>query len=110
MVLVLICLPKDDIPDVNSWFHRVHFDKWVHAGMFALLGWLFMNPFRKFSGIQLKMKQQYYLRITMLVVVWGYLTECIQLFVPGRSYDLLDWAADSSGAILAFLIIVSWKK
>jgi len=25
-----------------------------------------------------------------------------KFFIPGRSFDLLDWAADSIGALLAF--------
>jgi VanZ family protein len=40
----------------------------------------------------------------MAVIVWGIFTEIIQLYVPGRSFDLLDWAADSLGALLALLL------
>jgi VanZ family protein len=36
------------------------------------------------------------------VAIWGLATEFIQkYFVPGRSFDLLDFAADSTGAFLA---------
>ena len=72
--------------------------------MFGMLAWLFMNPIRKSAAIDIKLKEQFILRILFLSIAWGYLTECIQLFVSGRSYDLLDWLADSIGAVIAFFI------
>lgn len=104
VVLILICLPKEDIPHVNRWFLKVFIDKWVHAIMFGLMAWLFMNPIRKASTVHAPLKQQFFLRILIITIAWSYVTECIQLFVPGRSYDLLDWLADSSGAVIAFMV------
>ena len=78
--------------------------------MFGVLAWLFMNPVSKTKAINQSMKNQYILRILFLIIAWGYVTECIQLLVPGRSYELLDWAADSSGALLAFIIATRTKK
>ncbi len=44
-VLVLICFPRR-YPDRESWLmaDNIYFDKWVHAGMFAMLAFLFMLP------------------------------------------------------------------
>ena len=36
----------------------------------------------------------------LLTSAWGYLDELHQAFVPGRNSDLLDWGADTLGAIV----------
>jgi VanZ family protein len=41
------------------------------------------------------------------VVVYAASDELHQLFVPGRSADLLDWLADSAGALL---VTACWLK
>ncbi len=39
---------------------------------------------------------------------FGLLDELHQSFTPGRSVDLLDWVADSSGAALALVLHAHW--
>ena len=101
IVLVLTCLPGDDIPSAE-WLDKIYFDKWVHVGIFGLLTVLFCWPFYK-SDFSAKQRLNYFIRITIAVSIWGLTIEFIQRFyIPGRSYDLLDWAADSVGALIAF--------
>ena len=107
LVLVLICLPQSDLPEMDGWgfwFKKFYFDKWVHAGMFGILAFLFMFPFSKTSLIS-GAKWQFYLRIGILCSAWGLITEIIQLYIPGRSFDLLDWAADSFGVLLVTIYL-----
>ena len=104
IVLVLICLPKTDLPQVDAWIYSIYPDKWVHAIMFGVMGWLFILPFHK-SDWDKKRKSRLFILITCLVSVWGFITECIQLFVPGREFDLLDWGADTLGAVIVLLLI-----
>jgi VanZ family protein len=40
---------------------------------------------------------------------YGYSDEYHQLFVPNRSYDLTDWAADISGASVAAALTWAWS-
>ncbi len=40
---------------------------------------------------------------------YGYSDEYHQLFVPNRSYDLMDWAADTAGAALAAAVAWAWS-
>ncbi|MCX6543572.1 MAG: VanZ family protein [Acidobacteria bacterium] len=40
---------------------------------------------------------------------YGYSDEYHQLFVPNRSYDLMDWAADISGASAAAALTWAWS-
>ena len=107
LVLVLICLPGDDLPKTNDWMAAIFFDKWVHAGLFSVLSFLFMMPYCT-SKISFKNKWTSVIKIAFAASVWGLTTEFIQkFFIPGRAFDLLDWAADSGGVILA--VIVCWK-
>ena len=102
IVLFLICLPATDIPEV-SWLDRIYFDKWVHAGLFGMLTLLFSWPFYN-STFNNKERLQYFIKIAFAVCVWGLTTEFIQkYFISGRAFDLLDWAADSIGALIAYL-------
>ena len=107
VVLVLICLPGSDIPTVETWLNDIYFDKWVHVGIFGLLAFLFMLPVvARSSSRTYTEKLQWCIRITIAAILWGITTEFIQkYFVAGRAFDLFDWAADSFGAILAFLFV-----
>jgi hypothetical protein len=102
IVLVLTCLPGKDIPKIG-WLDTIYFDKWVHAGMFAGITFLFCWPFYK-SGFSNEKRINYFIKIAISASIWGLTIEFIQRFyIAGRSFDLLDWAADSLGAVIALL-------
>ena len=101
VVLVLVCLPGQDIPKIG-WLSEINFDKAVHVAVFGLLTVLFCWPFNN-SSLPNKERLQYFIKIAIATIIWGLTTEVIQkFFVPGRSFDMFDWAADSLGALLAF--------
>jgi len=101
IVLALMFLPGSDIPEV-SWLDKVYFDKWVHAGVFAVLVLLFCWPFYH-STFSNKQRLQYFIKIAIAASLWGLTTEFIQkYFVADRAFDLLDWVADSLGALIGF--------
>lgn len=101
IVLYIMCLPGSDIPSAN-WLSSIYFDKWVHVGVFALLVLLLCWPFYK-SDFNKRERLQYFIKIAIAASIWGLTIEFIQkYFVPGREFDLLDWAADSLGALIAF--------
>ena len=63
-------------------------------------------PFNK-TAIVPANRMRFFIIIALSVSVFGYCTELIQKYwVPGREYDLLDWAADSFGALIGFLYSV----
>ena len=106
LVLVLLCLPGDEIPKGENWMDLVMFDKWVHIGLFGILGFLFMLPVGK-ASFHKKQKRFLFARIAVSVSIWGLALEFVQkYYIPGRTFDLLDWAADSMGALLAFFAAV----
>ena len=103
VVLTLICIPGYDLPKVDNWMIQINYDKLIHVGIFAVLAFLFMQPLTK-SSLSKKQQWQYFIKIALATVVWGYTTEVIQkFFIPGRSYDLTDWLADSIGGIIAMI-------
>ena len=103
IVLVLMCLPGQDLPPTD-WLHISYVDKWLHVGVFGLLVFLFCWPFYR-SVFTQKVRKYYFIKIALTVSIWGLAIEFIQKFyIPGRSFDLLDWAADSTGALLGFFI------
>ena len=107
VVLILICLPGKDIPKIG-WLTGINFDKAVHVTVFGLLAVLFCQPFKN-SLFNKTERLQYFIKIAIATSIWGLTTEFIQkYFVPGRFFDMLDWAADSLGALIALWF--SWKK
>ena len=75
--------------------------------MFAVMTFLFLLPIAE-SSMYKKFKRHYFIRIAVAICIWGITTEFIQKFyVPTRSFDLLDWAADSTGILIA--VIYTWK-
>ena len=113
MVLISISLPKNDIPKGSDWLDLVlDFDKMIHGIMFGVLALLFIIPFYKADITAIKRKR-IVVFINIATCCWGYVTECIQLFVPGRSYDVVDWTADCLGVFFTyalFSLYVNWKQ
>jgi len=103
VVLTLVCIPGEDLPKADSWMIEINYDKLIHVGIFGVLAFLFMRPIA-ISSFSKKQKINYFIKIAIATIVWGYTTEVIQKFyIPGRSYDLTDWLADSLGGVLAFI-------
>ncbi len=108
VVLILLCLPGNDIPQPDSWFQIYYVDKIVHLCLFGLLAYLFLLPIAG-SGFTEKQKVHYLIKISLAASLWGLTTEFIQRFyINGRSFDLLDWAADTAG--IAFALYYSFSK
>ena len=103
LVLILVCIPGDKLPKVDNWLIEFKYDKLIHVGLFAVLAYLFIHPITK-STLVLKVKWHYVIKIVIATAMWGLTTEIIQKFyIPGRSFDLADWAADSLGGLFALL-------
>lgn len=101
--LVLVCIPGYDLPKVDKWLIEINFDKLIHVGLFWILAYLFMRPVVN-SALPPKEKWNRLIKVTLASILWGITTELIQkFFVPGRSFNLTDWAADGLGGIMALL-------
>ena len=76
------------IVSAGSW------DKLIHFSGFFLLGGLAMLAGWKTSVY----------KILLALIAYAALTEILQHFIPGRSFSVLDWVADSMGVVIAVLI------
>ncbi|MBO9632631.1 MAG: VanZ family protein [Chitinophagaceae bacterium] len=103
LILVLLCLPGSAIEKLDG--PRIpHFDKYVHFLLFAgCCGlWSFYLSCKKYSPERLK---KWYLQVFLITVIYGAVLEVVQYyFVPDRSFDLGDIAADAAGAFAAYLL------
>lgn len=103
ILLFLLMLPGNEFPNPIPWMQKIHFDKWVHAGLFAVLTWLWLYPIIKKDLTKKETRTRIWITVS-LVVIWGITTEYIQdKFIPFRSFEWGDWAADAAGACLGAL-------
>ena len=103
IVGILTLMPGKDVPEVDM-FQIPQFDKLVHTGMFGMLTLLFCLPYFR-SSMNSNAKKRIFLRVALMMAAWGLLIEVIQkYFVPGRSFEWLDWLADNVGVGIALLI------
>ncbi len=77
-------------------------DKLFHFAAYGVLGVLLLMSFRYkipgYTGLQITMA-------VVLASLYGISDEIHQTFVPGRDAEVLDWAADTLGALTAVLIL-----
>ncbi|HEU4885956.1 MAG TPA: VanZ family protein [Longimicrobium sp.] len=71
-------------------------DKVEHFGAYAVLGWLLVRAADR-SALPLVVG-------LALAVLYGASDEIHQMFVPGRSPDVMDWVADAAGVIAATFV------
>ncbi len=102
IVAVLLFAPGNEFPS-TKWFGDIQVDKLVHAGVFGIMGLLFMIPIGT-SSIEKRKKLGYLIRIAIVISLWGLASEFIQKYwAIGRNFDLIDCLADSAGSGIAFI-------
>lgn len=97
IIFILTSLPGNVALDMHV------SDKIEHFGAYGLLSVLLYSTlyFQK----RYKIFNSYPATFTLLLSsFYGMADELHQLFVPGRSADVLDWAADFIGSLLAVII------
>jgi len=89
-ILVLTSIPGADLPQVAV----RHADKFVHLGMYGVFGWLLARSL--FRG---ERARRAVVMAVLGVSLFGAADEWHQQFIPGRSMELFDWVADTTGAL-----------
>jgi hypothetical protein len=104
LVFVLLCLPGDNLPEIDNWLQSLHPDKIVHVFLFGVMSYLFMAPPGR-AGFTDGKKMTIFIAIGAACCLWGLATEFIQkYFVPGRNFDVTDWLSDTCGSAAAIII------
>jgi hypothetical protein len=97
---ILFFLPGSDFPQKN-WLDQVHFDKWVHVGLFAVLLFLWRSSFD--SSVS-----RYTSLLFLCALAYGLAVEFIQkYFASNRSFDLFDVLFDMIGSALGLFV---WSR
>lgn len=93
-------MPANKVPRVY-WLNIPHFDKLIHAGIFAVLcitAYLWLS--HHFASSEKKIA----LIIVLLMAIYGVVIEFIQAeLIEGRSFEKLDILADFTGCIIFLL-------
>ncbi|MCW3075256.1 MAG: VanZ family protein [Flaviaesturariibacter sp.] len=93
---VLFFLPGAAFPKA-SWLDLIYFDKLVHVGLFALLAFLWCWA--------LLLTHAQLIKLFLLLAAYGLGVEIIQeTWVLHRSFDWVDWLADTIGASFGILV------
>jgi VanZ family protein len=91
--------------DVPSLFENQ--DKVMHFGAYGLLGVLLLGAMPlEAAGY----RSRQIALATLIASLYGISDEFHQSFVPGRSPDVMDWLADTSGAFLAALLLAQLSR
>jgi VanZ family protein len=69
-------------------------DKVLHFGVYAILGYLVAKALRPPRGWSAR------LNAITAMVIFAFADELHQSLIPGRSTELLDWVADTTGATI----------
>jgi VanZ family protein len=95
LILILTSIPGSLIP--ASPFRN--FDKIVHLAIYGVLGWLTVRAWANGSRASASA-----LVVLAVVSCFGAIDEWHQQYIPQRSMDLLDWAADTTGAAVGIVL------
>jgi len=82
-------------------------DKQVHAALYAGLAAVTLRALSGGSWRRVTIGAS--LGAALMASAYGVLDEWHQLLVPGRSFEILDMAADTAGALLASGTLWTWS-
>lgn len=107
LLCILVFIPGSDLPEAG-WMDRIYIDKIAHVFLFGMLVILFHRPIL-LSGYLPSGKNRFLIVIGVVGIAWGLAVEFIQKnFVSGRSFDLIDWAADITGILIGMYLQYNW--
>ncbi len=108
LTAVLLTLPGNDLPKIG-WMENLPIDKLVHIFLFSVLVTLFFwGIVSTKPGI---INKQTLAIIAITALVYGIAMEFVQKYwIPNRSFDIWDIAADGVGSFLPIFFMTTIKK
>jgi VanZ family protein len=100
-IFILTSIPGSRLPELPFRY----FDKVVHLAIYGVLGWLAARAWPSASRPVIAA-----LATILLVSCFGAFDEWHQQFIPLRSMDVLDWAADTTGAALGVVLAMAGAR
>jgi VanZ family protein len=99
VILVLTSFPASAIPSTGV----PHIDKVMHFAMYGVLGALSVPAVLAAAGT----RGRTLVRALAAIAVFAAFDEWHQHFIPGRSAEVADWAADVAGGSFALLLLAA---
>jgi VanZ family protein len=90
-----------------EWMDWPHSDKLAHFGMYGGLGGLVALGLWRSNPVGLP-PRQLFLGPVLFAALYGLSDEIHQIFVPERTFDLLDLLADAAGATMIAGVFTHW--
>jgi VanZ family protein len=99
VILVITLMPAEKLPEVGI----IQIDKLVHFFVFGLLMFLTM-----FGAVKVLQHKNSNANIVIPSFIYGtglgVLVEFLQLFVPGRTFSVIDIIANTIGTIIGYYV------
>lgn len=98
-IIAVSAIPNLRPPKVTA----IPFDKVAHFVEYAIFAFL---AFRSFTNIDPHIRlSRAVLLSALFITLFALLDETLQQFIPGRHYDLLDYAVDVAGAFIVLILL-----
>jgi len=97
-IFVATSIPGESLPETGVSDKIEHLAAYFILSQFCSLLFLYQDKY-------LWIKKYHLVSALIVVFVYGAIDEIHQLFIPGRSCDLLDLTADTIGAIAGLLLL-----
>jgi VanZ family protein len=107
MSLLFFLSAQSTLPELPAALPWIPADKVEHFGAYGVLSLLLVWAVA--AGQWSSISWRTVVIATVVSSAYGYSDEYHQIFVPNRSYDLMDWAADTAGAALAAALAWGWS-
>ena len=106
MILIFIqsSIPRITLPDLGFDWQ----DKLLHFTVYGILSALLVRGMRE--SVNQLFKKYHLLLSIIFTSVYGLSDEVHQYFVPGRSSELSDWLADTTGAVVIIACYYLYRK
>jgi VanZ family protein len=97
LFIFLLCATPGQFIPTSDWLELLSVDKWVHAGIFFVLGVLFF-----LFAFKHKQNERFLYVYTVLGVFYGVGLEVMQArWFSNRSFDYMDMLANAMGGLIA---------
>ena len=98
LITVLLCIPGTGLPKFK-WDTKIFLDKWIHVFLFMVLVILWSKTYSYKKNTKANNRKIFF-QIMILAFLYSIMMELVQkYFVPNRSFDLVDVAANGIGCI-----------
>jgi VanZ family protein len=99
-IIVVSSTPNIPTLKIHPGKAEIRLDYLMHFFEYGLLGFL---AFLTFAGNTFKMSYKKYLLIAASLIIFAFLDELHQKFIPGRSYNLKDFFSNMTGIVAALV-------